>query len=71
LFEAGWLWAYHGYGPTGTLALNFTLISGLSPAWKILLLGLVVALTAATKQCEPFMRHNDRQFSLGPDRKTG
>jgi len=71
LFEAGWLWAYHGYGPTGTLYLNFTLISGLSPAWTILLLGLVVALAAATKQCEPFIRHNDRRFSPGLDRKTG
>ena len=71
LFEAGWLWAYHGYGPTGTLYLNFTLISGLSPAWTILLLGLVVALTAATMQCGPFMRRNVRWFSLGPDRQTG
>jgi sulfoxide reductase heme-binding subunit YedZ len=47
LLEAGWIWAYHGYAPTGTLRNNFTLVLGLSPAWKILAFGLLIALAAA------------------------
>lgn len=50
LLEAGWIWAYHGFEPAGTLASNFTLDLGLSPAWKILLLGFVIALAAASRQ---------------------
>ena len=42
--EAVWGWAYYGYEPVGTLANNFSLILGVSPAWKILILGLVIAL---------------------------
>jgi sulfoxide reductase heme-binding subunit YedZ len=47
LFEAGWTWAYHGYAPSGTLSNNFTLVLGLSPAWELLLCGLLIALVAA------------------------
>ena len=44
LLEAGWIWAYHGLEPAGTLANNFSLALGVSPAWKILALGLLIAL---------------------------
>jgi sulfoxide reductase heme-binding subunit YedZ len=50
LLEAGWIWAYHGYEPIRTLVDNFTLIFGISPAWKILVLGLLIAVTAFTQQ---------------------
>jgi sulfoxide reductase heme-binding subunit YedZ len=50
LLEAGWIWAYHGYEPSGTLGNNFTLDLGVSPAWKILLFGLLIALAAAGRQ---------------------
>ena len=53
--EAGWIWAYHGFEPSGTLRNNFSLDLGLSPAWKVLALGLLTALAAA-------MRH---AFRLG------
>jgi methionine sulfoxide reductase heme-binding subunit len=42
--EAGWGWAYYGYEPVGTLVNNFSLILGVSPAWKILVLGLVITV---------------------------
>ena len=48
--EAGWGWAYYGYEPLGTLSANFSLILGVSPAWKILILGLLIALAAAGLQ---------------------
>jgi sulfoxide reductase heme-binding subunit YedZ len=47
LLEAGWVWAYHGYEPAGTLAANFSLELGVPAAWKMLALGLAVALVAA------------------------
>jgi sulfoxide reductase heme-binding subunit YedZ len=50
LFEAGWIWAYHGYEPSGTLGNNFTLDLGISPACQILVLGLLIALAAASRQ---------------------
>ncbi len=50
LLEAGWIWAYHGYKPSGTLGNNFSLVLGISPAWKMLALGLAVALAAAGRQ---------------------
>ena len=52
--EAGWIWAYHGYGPAGTLRSNFTLDLGLSPAWQILALGLLIALAAFIQQALGF-----------------
>jgi methionine sulfoxide reductase heme-binding subunit len=48
-FEAGWSWAYHGYEPSGTLANNFSLVLGVSPAWQVLALGLLIALGAAIR----------------------
>jgi len=50
LFEAGWTWAYHGEEPAGTFANNFSLVLGISPAWKVLVLGLFIALAAAIRQ---------------------
>jgi sulfoxide reductase heme-binding subunit YedZ len=50
LFEAGWTWAYHGEAPSGTFANNFSLVLGVSPAWKVLVLGLFIALAAAIRQ---------------------
>jgi sulfoxide reductase heme-binding subunit YedZ len=47
--EAGWTWVYHGYEPIETLADNFSLVLGVSPAWKILLVGLLVAVAAAVR----------------------
>jgi methionine sulfoxide reductase heme-binding subunit len=49
LLEAGWIWARHGYEPLGTLANNFSLVLGLAPAWKVLGLGLLIALAAAIR----------------------
>jgi methionine sulfoxide reductase heme-binding subunit len=49
LFEAGWTWAYHGYAPSGTLGNNFTLVLGLSPAWELLVSGLLIAAAAALR----------------------
>ena len=49
--EAGWLWAYHDFEPLGTLGNNLSLVLGVSPAWKVLGLGLlVVAVGAASRQ---------------------
>ena len=56
LLEAGWIWAYHGYEPIGTLVDNFTLVLGISPAWKILVLGLLIALAAAGRRLAPRLR---------------
>jgi sulfoxide reductase heme-binding subunit YedZ len=50
LFEASWIWAYHGYAPSGTLRNNFTLDLGVAPAWQILALGLLIAVAAFTQQ---------------------
>jgi methionine sulfoxide reductase heme-binding subunit len=46
-FEAGWTWMYHDYEPAWTLSNNFSLALGVSPAWKIFVLGLLAALSAA------------------------
>jgi sulfoxide reductase heme-binding subunit YedZ len=50
LLEAAWLWVYQGYGPLQTLAGNFTFVEDLSPAWKVLILGFVVAIIGAIQQ---------------------
>jgi sulfoxide reductase heme-binding subunit YedZ len=50
LLEAGWVWAYHGYEPLGTLGANFSLELGVPAAWKVLVLGLTIALAAALRQ---------------------
>jgi sulfoxide reductase heme-binding subunit YedZ len=49
LLEALWIWAYHHYGPAETLRNNFSLDFGLAPAWKVLVLGLAIALAAAIR----------------------
>jgi methionine sulfoxide reductase heme-binding subunit len=54
LFEAGWIWVYHGYEPAQTLGNNFTLVLGISPAWKMLALGLLIVLAAAGRQAPRF-----------------
>jgi sulfoxide reductase heme-binding subunit YedZ len=50
LLEAGWIWAYHGYKPSEILSVYFTLALGIPPAWKILVLGLLIALGATGRQ---------------------
>ncbi len=50
LLEAGWIWAYHGFEPLGTLRNNFSLVLGVAPAWKVLGLGLLIAVVAAIRQ---------------------
>jgi sulfoxide reductase heme-binding subunit YedZ len=54
LLEAGWIWAYHGYEPVGTLRNNFSLVLGIPPAWQILGLGLLIALAAGGRQVAGF-----------------
>ena len=50
LLEAAWIWAYHGFEPLGTLHNNFSLVLGVAPAWKVLALGLLIAVAAAIRQ---------------------
>jgi sulfoxide reductase heme-binding subunit YedZ len=52
LLEAGWVLAYHGYEPLGTLKANFSLELGVPAAWKVLLIGLALALVAAMRQAK-------------------
>jgi methionine sulfoxide reductase heme-binding subunit len=49
LLEAGWVWVYQGYEPAGTLGANFSLELGVPAAWKMLVLGLAIALAAALR----------------------
>ena len=53
-FQAGWAWAYRGYEPAGTLGINFSLALGISPAWQMLGLGLLIAVVAFTRQALRF-----------------
>jgi methionine sulfoxide reductase heme-binding subunit len=50
ILEVGWLWAYHDYEPLYTLGNNFSLVLGISPAWKVLILGFLIVLGAASRQ---------------------
>ena len=52
LLEAGWVWAYHGYEPAGTLRNNFSLDLGVSPAWEVLVRGLAIALVPRFRSSE-------------------
>ena len=52
MLEAGWLWAYHGYEPMWTLHNNLTLDLGVPPAWKLLALGLMIAVVAFAQQAQ-------------------
>jgi methionine sulfoxide reductase heme-binding subunit len=49
-FEAGWLFAFHEYAASETLYKNLTLVPGVSPAWKVLALGVLVAIARAIRQ---------------------
>jgi sulfoxide reductase heme-binding subunit YedZ len=60
LLEALWIWAYHHYGPVETLRNNFSLDFGIAPAWKVLALGLLVALAAAAVRAAPRLRAGTR-----------
>jgi sulfoxide reductase heme-binding subunit YedZ len=53
-FEAGWAWAYRGYAPSGTLGLNFSLALGVSPAWQMLALGLLIAVVGLVRRALGF-----------------
>ena len=61
LFEAFWEWIYQDFEPDWVLGNNFNLTFGVSPAWQILILGLLIALAAAC-------RHTP---SLSPQSKAG
>ena len=50
LFEAAWIWVYHGYKPIETLADNFTMVLGVPPPWTVLVLGLLFAVASAMRQ---------------------
>ena len=52
ILEAAWIWVYQGFEPSGTLANNFSLELGLSPAWEILALGLLITIAAAVRRGE-------------------
>lgn len=52
LLEAGWDWAYHDDDVTWVLNNNFSLVLGVSPAWKMLLLGSLIALGAALQPAQ-------------------
>ncbi len=50
VLEALWTWAYHDYEPSWTLGNNFNLDFGVSPAWKVLALGFLMAAIAFGRQ---------------------
>jgi sulfoxide reductase heme-binding subunit YedZ len=47
LLEVSWIWAYQGYKPSEIFDIYFTFALGIPPMWKILVLGLLVAVAAA------------------------
>jgi methionine sulfoxide reductase heme-binding subunit len=53
LFEAAWIWIYHGYKPSETLADNFTMVLGVPPPWTILVLGLLIAVASVVRRVPP------------------
>jgi sulfoxide reductase heme-binding subunit YedZ len=64
LLEAVWLWAYQGYGLLEALAGNFTLMEDLSPAWKVLALGFLVAVIGAVRPFLPPLQRPARPAGL-------
>ena len=50
LLEALWNWLYHGDDLLWVLVNNFSLVLGISPAWKVLGLGLLIALAATVRK---------------------
>jgi len=53
LFEAAWIWVYHGYKPIETLADNFTMVLGVPPPWTVLVLGLLFAVASSIRKAGP------------------
>jgi sulfoxide reductase heme-binding subunit YedZ len=47
LLEVSWIWAYQGYKPSEIFDIYFTFALGIPPMWKILALGLLIAVAAA------------------------
>jgi sulfoxide reductase heme-binding subunit YedZ len=66
VLEAGWTWVYHDYEMSWTLANNFSLNLGLAPAWKVLALGLVLALLAAGRRLQTAGYHNSLRKPEAP-----
>jgi sulfoxide reductase heme-binding subunit YedZ len=48
--EIAWTWIYHDDEPLWVLGNNFSLELGLSPAWKVLTLGILIAIAAAIRK---------------------
>jgi sulfoxide reductase heme-binding subunit YedZ len=70
LLEAGWVWAYHGYEPAGTLGANFSLELGVPAAWKMLALGLAIALVAALRHVLRHKRSSGFAAHKAPDARS-
>jgi len=70
LLEALWTWAYHGYPPAGTLANNFSLVLGVSPAWEVLGLGLLIALVSAVVHKFPVTSASETRKFAPPIRRS-
>jgi len=66
-FEAGWAWAYRGYAPSGTLGINFSLALGVSPAWQMLALGLLIAVAVFTQQALRFGAYGKSMGDFDPN----
>ena len=49
LIEIAWIWAFQGWGLSEILNIYFTLDLGIPPMWKILAVGLLIALVAAAR----------------------
>ena len=60
LFEVAWNSIYHGDKPLWVLGNNLSLVLGIPPAWKVLALGLLIALAAAIRGKRPRMEHARR-----------
>jgi len=50
IFEIFWTWVYQDVEPAWTFGMNFTLDFGISPAWKVLGLGLLIAVGAMARR---------------------
>jgi len=50
VIEAGWIWAYQDYSFSEIYNVYFTLALGVPTPWKILILGLLIALGCAGRQ---------------------
>jgi hypothetical protein len=50
VFEVFWTWLYQDFEPGQTFRNNFAMLYGIPPSWKILVLGLLLALAAALRR---------------------